>query len=144
MNRKKITILLFLIVTLSGYSQISVSTKETPILIGKSSQVTCEQIGNTYIFTYRDLKFTQLKEFKSFQFNEENEDFNKLYELMQAGLKTKPEENIVLELPNCTLKLEFLKSMGVGNVRFIHTENGITGISSWLTKKKLAKLFGKK
>ncbi len=148
---KKLLFILLFAVSFSGVSQIK---KVTPIhleTIGRigpknNPHILIEKKDSTYIFTYSDLKFTHIDDFKSFQFDDLNNDFEALYTMMLSGLENPPEEDVMIELPGSFIWLNYTKAMGVANVRIIHKNKGtgIEGYTVWLTKRRLNKLFGKK
>jgi len=146
---KKITLLLLLIPTL-GISQIKVVDKEKTEKVGRIAALGLLHIeliksGDYYTFTYKDLKFQHIDEFKSFTFKNENNDIDNLYKIIKNGLKDMPEEDITIALPEGELQLDFTKALGIVNVRFVHSSSaGNVGISTWLSKRKVDKLFGKK
>lgn len=144
---KKTTLILLLTTTMS-IAQISIVDIEKPQSIGKIASfgktfIECEKISNEYTFTYSDHTYLKIDVYKSFSFNNENDAFNTLYSMIMNGFKNKPEEDVFISIPNGIVKLEFLKSFGVTNFRFVHIENSVTGIGPWLTEKKLQRLFGK-
>lgn len=144
---KKATLILLLTATFS-FSQISKVAIATPESIGKIASfgktfIECDKLNDEYTFTYHDHNYLQLDVYKSFSFKDENNAFDTLYSMIMNGFENKPEEAVFISIPNGIVKLEFLKTLGVTNFRFIHTENEVTGIGPWLTEKKLKKLFGK-
>lgn len=141
---KKITFLTFLFFTTLGFSQIKKIKTEKTQKIGKSANVTCEKTGNTYIFTYRDINFSQLEEYKSFAFEDVQNAFEELYKIIIKGFEEVPKEPIELKLPNQIITLKYMKSFGVVNLTILSDENGIIGRSEYLTKRRINKLFGKK
>ena len=146
-------LLLISIVAMSQicFSQISVVKTPKSEIIGKIApmgqlHISCEKIADTYNFIYFDTKFKQLAEFKSFSFKDEDNAFENLYSMIMEGLQNPPKEDILIELPDDMIWLSFTKVMGVSNFRFIHSVNkipDILGISIWMTKKKVQKVFGK-
>lgn len=149
----KKTLLLFILIaiTLTGFSQIKKIKPAENILIGKIApmgglQIECIKSGDTYTFTYRDVKYTQIVELKSFEFKDVDNAFEDLYKMIIDGLENPPKEDIMLELPNDIIWLSFTKAMGIANFRFGHSvsKSDAIGFSGWLTEKKVNKLFGKK
>lgn len=148
----KNSILLFtLIITTVGYSQIKKIDVQEPELIGQIApmgnlHIKCEKTGDTYTFTYSDVTYQHIDEYKSFSFKDVDNAFDNLYEMIIKGFEEGPEENTMIEIPDGFLWLDYTKSLGVVNFRFQHSPGSsgeITGYSIWLTKKKLNKLFGK-
>ena len=157
MNTKGITmrLLLFIFLTISalaGNSQISVvdvPESEDIGQIGAMGEVFIKiyRTGNSYTFYYQDQKYKRIKEYKSFTFNNENGDYEVLYNMILDGLKNPPKEDIMLELPNDFVWINFEKLMGVPVVRFIHSvekNGGIMGATIQMNKKKVQKLFAMK
>lgn len=147
--RTKITMLLFSVTTIA-FSQIKILTTEKAVTIGKISNFgggydfLCEKVNDTYLFSYRDISYTQLDVYKDFEFADVDNAFEDLYTLLINAFETPPEEDVLLELPNGLLLLHFVKAMGIVNVNLTYSENGTSGTSGWLTKRKVLKLFGKK
>ncbi len=136
---------------LNSFAQINVVDVAKPISIGKVGNIAATFIymdkeDSVYTITYQDIKFQHLTEFKSFSFKDINNDFDKLYKIIIDGLDNPPKEDIMLELPNDIVWLHFQKSLGVVNVRFSSAVNknpNIIGVSIYMTKKQVLKLFGK-
>lgn len=131
--RKLILLLLF---PLLSFSQGEIRQ------MGKSL-ISLEKKGNTYIMVYKDMKYSQIDEYKSFSFT----DDDNLYDIILNGMETLPEQDIVIELENDILHLHFGKTFGKAFVEIFHNVNKIgdvIGKSTWLDKKKLDKLFGKR
>ena len=81
---KKIIVVLFLLVFVNSFSQIKVSDTKTPELIGEirlMGKLNIELTKNNGVctFTYIDEKFTQITNYKSFNFKES--DMESLYTL---------------------------------------------------------------
>lgn len=145
---KIITVAMLLIMSVA-HSQIKVTQEFKPLEIGKvgsfgAKQFLCTKLDDTYTITFRDINFSHLEEYKSFQFEDIDNAFENLYTIIMDGLENIPEDGIFMELPNGDLKLNFIKTMGVANANMTYTENGISGTSGWITKRQTIKLFGKK
>ena len=61
--------------------------------------VECSRSGNIYTFTYKDVKYTTIDIYESFSFEDVNNAFDSLYDIIMKGLKEKRKNNIVVELP---------------------------------------------
>ncbi|WP_228853278.1 hypothetical protein [Aegicerativicinus sediminis] len=112
-----------------------------------SLSIKIEKSGDTYNFLYQDVKFTQIKEFKSFSFKDVDNAFEELYKIIMDGFDNPPADDIMIELPEGYLWLGFTKALGVVNFRFGHSvtnDGSVIGFSQWLTKKQTQKLFGKR
>ncbi len=149
--KKIFTILAVVFITTSAFSQIKQVKDVKPTTIGKIGSfgkisIDCTKLGDEYTFTYNNIKFQHIDDYKSFSFKDKDDAFNSLYEIIMKGLKDPPKEDIKLKLPNDIVYLHFIKSFGVANFQFIHHVNksNVIGVSCWLTKKKVMRLFGKK
>ncbi len=149
--KRILTILVVVFITTSAFSQIKQVKDVKSATIGKIGSfgkisIDCTKLGDEYTFTYNDIKFQHIDDYKSFSFRDKDDAFNSLYEIIMKGLKNPPKEDIKLELPNDVVYLHFTKALGVANFQFIHHVNkgSVIGTSCWLTKKKVMKLFGKR
>lgn len=153
---KKVTLLLMLLVASVSFGQLKrvETTKVERIEIGKiqplGSPLLMEitKSGNSYNFNYKDQKFEILEQYESFTLEETGSDFEELYKMIEEGLKTIPKEDIMLELNNQYVWLNFEKFLGAPVVRFSSStsKSGSAHISmsNQFTKKQIDKLFGKK
>lgn len=145
------TVAMFLVMSLA-HSQIKVKESKQvfePLEIGKVGSLggyhfLCTKLDNTYTISFRDLNYTQIEVYKSFHFEDIDNAFNNLYTIIMDGLENPPEDDILLELPDGTLKIKFVTALGMVNANMSYMENGVSGTSAWLTKRKTRKLFGKK
>ncbi|AOR28952.1 hypothetical protein FORMB_19220 [Formosa sp. Hel1_33_131] len=146
--RNTITAVLLLFMSF-GYAQIKKIEVTKPTRIGKVgnfavTEFFCEKANNTYRFTFRDINYTHLTEYKSFEFDDIDNAFENLYNLIIEGFNKPPKDDVFIELPEGVLKLHFIKAVGIVNMNMDFSKNGISGLSGWLTKRKVIKLFGKK
>lgn len=148
--KKHLLLILAVAISHVGFAQLSVVDNPKPETIGKIApmgklHISCEKLNNTYTFTYSDVKFQQLTDYKTFSFKDIDDAFNKLYNTIMEGLANPPKEDLMLETPDGFIWLSYSKSMGVTNFRFGHSvqKTDVIGFSVWLTKKKVQKLFGK-
>jgi len=142
--KKTILILFTILISIPSFSQIK-RIKDNSVIIGKVQHISCTKNENTYTITYNDHKFTQIDDFKSFSLSEE--DFNDIFDIIIQGFSDIPKEDIKLETPNDVLILKFSKSMGIVSLNIYHLVNKnaeIVGLTRYLTKKQVLKLFGKK
>jgi hypothetical protein len=147
---KTIITILLCCITLSGFAQLEIVETEKPIQIGKITNlgqlsIECEKYGDKYVFTYQDVKFQHVLEYKSFSLQNE-QAFEELYNLIISKWEDPPKEDIMIRLEDGYLWVRFARALGTTNVGFSHSvdENAnIIGISTWLNKKRLDKLFGK-
>jgi hypothetical protein len=134
----------------------SVNECKGQIKIVKDETVLVGELGSTkihkamvedapvYFFSYRDMQYQSLVEIKSFSFEDVDSTFNNLYKIISEGFVTIPKEDVILELPrNQRLYLSYTKVLGVVNLKITHFDGNIMGIVPYITKKQLAKLFGK-
>lgn len=146
-------LLLFTIVslfTLGSYAQLKVIETEPEEQIGKVGNwagtfLEATKRGDTHTISYQDTKFQHITDFKHFSMNEKS--FNELYELILQNWNNPPEEDIMIDLGESGyVWLDYTKVLGITNVRFNHSVDRnaeVLGISQWMSKKKLEKLFGK-
>lgn len=145
--------LFYLLLLIGSFSsaQIKVVEPTKTELVGeiapmKNLHIKIEKLpNNEYKFTYVDVKFQTIDDYKTFSFKDEDNAFENLYKMISDGLANPPKEPIMLELPNSYIWLNFIKTMGVGNVQIGHSvgKTDVIGYSVWLTKRKVDKLFGK-
>lgn len=142
---------LALFITTLSSAQMKVSSVEKPEEIGKVGaglgiwfgRLEKYSSGN-YILSYKDFKYEQLEEWKSFPLIAE--DVDNLYNLIIENFEKMPAEDIKVELPNDILFIKYKKSLGVPLVTIFHSVNknpDIIGVSQSFTKKQITKLFGK-
>jgi hypothetical protein len=114
-------------------------------VVGKVSQMKVFEAGSEYWIEYSDNKYFQIDVKKEIKLNEE--EFFGLYENIIQGFSDAPGEEIVIETQKDLIRLKYIKSMGVVNLRiFQHVSKSedVIGVSKYLTKKAVIKLFGQK
>ena len=146
-------ILLAIIIPFASFGQINVVENKPKEIIGKIAPlgdvlIECSKTGNTYSFIYRDIKFTSLTDYESFSFRDIDNAFESLYSLIIKGLKEKRTDTVTIELPEGegVIFLNFIKSFGVASLQIAHApykEHNIIKYSTYLSKNKVKKLFGK-
>lgn len=144
---KKVLLVLTLVFVNFGFSQIKVSESLNSEEIGKVQFINLTKTGNIYVIAYKDIKFMQVNEVKSFGFENLNNDLDSLYNMIMSGFDNMPTDDIKLELPNDVVWLHFEKNLGVVSFQFIHEvnkNNKVVGYSRYLNKNQVMKLFGKK
>lgn len=149
---KKRLLLFTILFSSISFAQIKTVEASNSELIGKvlnfgNVLIQCEKIEDKYTFAYQDAKFVQVIDYKSFSFEDTDNAFDNLYNEIMKGFINPPKDNILVELPKGFIWLSYTKAMGVVNFRFAHSETKggeVVGFSSWLTKKRVMKLFGKK
>lgn len=149
-------IILLIALTICGLSSAQIKKIETEKVnkteIGKISPmgvtyISLSKYNDDYIFSYKDTKFAQISEYKSFSFKETGSDLDNLYKMIIDGIDTKPEDDIMIELPDDIIWLHFEKALGTTSVQIRHAVNKnpeIIGMTTWMTKAKVNKLFNKK
>ena len=140
---KKLLFLTVLLSTAVSFAQLEVKEDNSELIgeIAPMGQMSAEIIksGENYIFTYRDMKYTQITEFKSFSF----QSFDNLYNFLIDGMNDKRKDQETITLDGVDLIIDFTRSFGKGSVRLYHSENGVNGLTRWFTEKQVDKLFGK-
>ena len=146
-------LLIALLFSCNSFSQIKTVEIKEPLLIGAiatlgETHIDCTKIDNTYTFYYQDTKFNHLKNYKSFSFEDTDNAFESLYEMIMQGFENTPDKDVMIELPKSFVWLRYVKALGVVNFRFSSSVNKAAdtpiGFSIYMTKKKVSKLFGKK
>jgi len=108
--------------------------------------VGCTRVDETYTIEYRDTKSRRFKKYRSFTFNKENKNLDTLYQMMRKGFDELPEEDVAVPIADEKVWLEYSKSAGTVSVRFKHSYSDNqkkNGLSVWMTKSRVNKLFGK-
>ena len=151
MKYKLSLIIALFIISLSS-AQIKVSTVEKPQEIGKVGAglgvwfATLEKFSDgNYTLSYKDFKYQQIEEWKSFEIGAEDVDV--LYNLLIENFEKMPSEDIKVELPEDILIINYKKSFGVSVVTIYHSVNKnpeVMGVTQSFTKKQITKLFGKR
>lgn len=148
------TVLFFAIafISFNSYSQLEVVETPETIEIGKIGaplmpyDIKCEKTGDTYYFTYKDTKFKQLNEYKTFEVVGKK-DFESLYNIITKNMEAQPDEDVMVKLDKGFLFLEYKKSFGAEYVNITHELYGsgeVFGTVRWLTQKQIDRLFGKR
>lgn len=149
---KKLSLLFsFLFIIAVSNAQIKVSTVEKPTEIGKVGAGMGIWFGKlekypdgNFILSYKDFKFQEIEEWKSFSLNAN--DLDDLYNLIIENFEKMPSEDIKVELANDILFINYKKSFGISVVTIYHAVNknsNVMGVSQSFTKKQISKLFGK-
>ena len=150
---KKVSmVLLFALVTIVSYGQISLSTPTEITTIGKVGggmvpfiadlTYTKGDSENNYTLSFNDLKFTHITAIKSIEFKGNEEMVNGLYgilkELINGDSGVEKEFNIGKEY----MVAKSVSMVGVKSLKIYGTDTGNMGYF-YLTKRQLDKLFGK-
>lgn len=148
---KKLISLSFLFFVLATQAQIKVTkTDVKPVVIGKVgtptlSTVEITKTGDLVTFKYQNNNKPQIAEFKTFSFKDVDGALEGFYTVINEGFTTLPKEDIVIELPNETVSLQYTKAMNIASVKMKVTYNNGEegGVTVWLTKRQIDKLFNK-
>ena len=108
--------------------------------------VGCTRVQDIYTIEYRDTKSRRFKKYRSFTFNKENKNLDSLYQMMRKGFDELPGEDVAVPIADEKVWLEYSKSAGTVSVRFKHNYGDNpkkNGLSVWMTKGRINKLFGK-
>ena len=148
---KNLSLLIALFIVTLSNAQMKVSTVEKPEEIGKVGAGMGIWFGRlekysdgNYILSYKDFKFQQIEEWKSFPLIASDADG--LYNLIIENFEKMPSEDIKVELPNDILLINYKKSFGIPVATIYHAVNKnseVMGVSQSFTKKQITKLFGK-
>jgi len=153
---KKFTLLVMLFVASMSFGQlkkVDTSNMEKSVEIGKiqplgqTPHMELTKLGNTYTFTYKDVEFKTIDQYRKFTLNETGSDLETLYQMIMEGYEKKPVDPIMLELTDNIVWLRFEKSFGMTVLKISSTEkypNAPITQSNMFTKKQVEKLFGKK
>jgi len=145
---KKLFTIAFVTFSLSCYSQIKVTETKKPELIGEYRTMgtlfsKIEKFeSDVCVFTYKDGKYTQIDEYKSFNFR--YSDLQTLYNMFTNfdGINKGDEKTVDLE-DGGKLFFKYNKSMGKMYAEVIHYDRaGVGGSIYWLPSKQADKLFG--
>lgn len=140
---KKLLFIAIAVIGLSANAQLNVIETEPREEIGKvkvlfDTYMESYKKGDVYTIRYRDSKYTKIAEFKSFTMNEQS--FNELYDLIMDNWENPPKEEIMIELEEDIIWLDFTRALGITNLQIQHdpTKTGeVIGLSTQLNKKKV-------
>lgn len=111
--------------------------------------IECLKKEDTYTFKYQNHKNSKNRKIHSFSFKDIDNAFDNLYQLIMDGFDNpnlNDKNNVMLELPDDIIWLDYKKSVGLVSFRFKHAVQNDTkkiNMSAWITKDKVRKLFGK-
>lgn len=148
---KKLLSLAMLCFVFTTTAQIKVTKTELKtVVIGKVGTPTLTTVeitktGDLVTFKYQNNNKPQVAEFKTFSFKDVDGALEGFYNVIIEGFTTLPKEDISIELPTETVKLQYTKAMNVVNVKMKITYNNGDegGVTVSLTKTAIDKLFGK-
>ena len=142
---KKLVLILYLIVcSFDAFSQIEV-IEITPCdeVATFKKYITVKKCRNTYMFIYLDVTYKQIIDHKSFEFEDIDSALYKLYEAIIKGFDQQPKGQVMINLPNDVLILNYPRLQGVNYFQFVHAVNksDIFGRSIYMTRKQVVKFF---
>lgn len=144
-----------LVLLVSFVSSSIIIAQITPINIEKCNKIAIVYSGsydieskkcgeNKYVFNFRDANYSKLRIYRTFYFNDINEDYEYLFNFINSGFESSNEE-IALELPDNFIKVKYTSLFGI-KAFSIWSKNKLTGEegrSGTYTKNQLYKLFGR-
>mgnify|MGYP006178404877 CR=1 FL=1 len=145
---KTLTTFILFFITLSSFAQLKVTETKKEEVVGEynllgTSYAKIAKDGEYCFFTYRDEKFAQIDNYKSFYFK--ITDLDSLYDLLTNFTNIEKGSKKTVELENGDkLDIEYKKTMGTMFAEVYHiSKSGVIGKLRYLTPKQLKKLFGK-
>jgi hypothetical protein len=148
---KKFIAISILFINYATYSQIKVIETVPIEKIGRigtngSSDIYVQKEGNEYKVFYKNMDPEDVNSVRSFSFKDLQGDFESLINIINGGFNATPVADIKLELPNDFVWLHYTRSLQkVVTLQFMSTNKitTTTGISDFMTKSDVAKLFGR-
>ena len=130
--------------SLTTQAQLKVVKTEPVEEIGGVKYVETTKRGDDYRIRYRDTQYSHIDDFKQIELSETS--FNQLYELIMSNWENPPEEDIVVEFGDGLLSLDYNRFLGATSVRLVHGSKSERsfGLTKYLTKRQVEKVFGKK
>lgn len=149
--KKTLLSLLMLTLSASAFSQIElVETTQTEI-VSKLSLVYIEKIGekgDSFVFHYNNMN-APIIDYKSFEFRNVNNDFEKLYSIIMKGFEENPRDPYKIKANEDYVYLKYTKMDGsvlMQVQQFVeptNPDNKEMAVSRFLTKEEVAMLFKK-
>lgn len=144
---KKIITVAVLLINFLAFSQIKV-VQTTPLEdIGKigPKDVYIQKEGDEFTVFYKNIEIKEVDAMRKFSFKNVDNDFENLYTIIMDGFKASPLYDIKLELPNDFVWLHYTRKADKLTVQLMSSNkiSSSTGISDYLTKDQIGKLFGK-
>lgn len=145
---KKIIILLAFV--FAQFATAQTKTAES-VQIGKIAplgafSISIDKYPDYYMVSFKDQKYKELEKTARFSLFSEKE-FEDFYSLIMTGFDSLPKDDLVVELSEGSAWLHFEKNMGVTSLQIKYSDQknyALAAESSFLTKKQVTKLFGKK
>lgn len=101
---------------------------------------TTTQGTNTYLWSYKNLKYKQLTDIQSISFNATEQEFNSLYDILKNQIAAEKGSEKTMMLGQKSIKIVTEKMMGITSVTIYDISSG--GYF-YLTSKQIDQLFGK-
>lgn len=145
--KKLLTLISFAFFINLSNAQIQTIDESKEEIIGEiknlgSLSIRLTKKDNIIYFTYSDAKYKKITDFKTFSFEDMDNALEEFYKNIIKALETG--EKITMKIPDGTIVAFPQKSFGMKSVQIGHSNSaGVTGLSQFLTKKQLDKLFGK-
>jgi len=108
--------------------------------------IDCKKSGENYVFSFQDDNISQGETGMEYDFTVSAESFEKLYGNLVNGFEQPPAEDLKVETLKDYVVVEFQKTLGIVNCRFVWSrkEHSLgVAYSTWISKRELNKLFGK-
>jgi hypothetical protein len=146
---KKLLLLLTLLPLISN-AQISVEKSVESVDIGRvGNAVYCTKTDDMYSFLYKNMEYQNISDMKSFYFLDIDNAFENLYQIIITEMETPPEEcERVIKIPEGRLILQYSScTKGIINRMVminVYNDGETSGYTTWMNRKKIDKLFGKR
>jgi hypothetical protein len=144
---KKIFTAAILFINCVAFSQIKV-IPTTPLEdIGKIGlkDIYIQKEGDEFTVFYKNIEIKDSDALRKFSFKNVDNDFDNLYAIIMDGFKQSPLYDIKLELPNDYVWLHYTRKADKLAVQLMSSNKATatTGISDFLSRDQIGKLFGK-
>ena len=145
--KKLIIILLFVpLISLGQIGKVEENENKTVVIGVADKMVGYPRLSNlegtdAYVIYYRNLEYRQLEDFKTFTFNATKEELDYLYNALLEPLVKKDKSKKSITVGDVTLN--FQKKSSSITVFVDHPVGETDGWMGFLSKKQLARLFGK-
>jgi hypothetical protein len=144
---RRVILISILFISYCASSQIKVLETKPLEKVGKigSNDIYLQKEGNEYTVFYKNVEIKEVTAFRNFSFKDLDGDFEGLYKIIMDGFNASPLFDIKLELPNDYVWLHYTRSADKISMQFMSTNKvtSSTGISDFLNKAQVNKLFGK-
>ncbi len=127
------------------FSQKNIDFTENAVLIGEIKNFSCHHNGTLYFFNYDNKNVKNAEESRMFNLFEK--EFDHLYSVIERGFNNVPVGPMNVETSCDILVLNYQKTQNVVYLQMLHMIGkniSTVGSTRWMSKKEVAKLFGKK